>query len=233
MLRWAWEPHLQDPFCENIGMATTVSHRVEKRRLLENFIMENMLTATDTYDTEIVGIKRNIYTCCFNGRHEPQQIDYILPPDRCLRSKTFHSPATKSDHWGLTATIRSPHAKEKHRKTRTKPIGWKCYDRYNHNNDVTVLGFMAIVGMAQQEEREDPCSLFIFTDGSARKISRKLTYAGWGFTVMENYRKGSDLPLFVHVPCSDETKWRILGGSHKNNEQHGRDAGIDWSALLA
>ena len=144
------------PFRENIGMAMGVLHRAGKRRLLKNFIMENMLTATNTYDTEIVGIKRNIYTCSFNGRHEPQQIDYILPPDRCLRLKTFDSPATTSGHWGLTTTIRSPHAKETHRKTRRKPIGWQCHDRYNYNNDVTVLGFMAIVGMAQQLGQEDP-----------------------------------------------------------------------------
>ena len=75
-----------------------------KRRLLENSIMGNMLTATYTFDTEIDGIKSNIYTCCCNGRHEPQQIDHILSSDRCLRSKMFDSPATKSDHWGLTAT---------------------------------------------------------------------------------------------------------------------------------
>ena len=42
-----WPPR---PYSENIGTATTVSHRAEKRRLLENFIMENMLTATNTFD---------------------------------------------------------------------------------------------------------------------------------------------------------------------------------------
>ena len=100
------------PYCENIGMATTVTHRAEKRRLLWKFIMENMLTATHTFDTEEDGIKNDIYTCYYNGKHEPQQIDYILPSVRCLRSKTFDSPATQSDHWGLTATIKISTYKE-------------------------------------------------------------------------------------------------------------------------
>ena len=33
----------------NIGTATTVTHRAEKQRLLECFIMENSLTATNTF----------------------------------------------------------------------------------------------------------------------------------------------------------------------------------------
>ena len=41
-----WPPR---PYSENIGTATTVSHRVEKQRMLENFIMEIMLTATNTF----------------------------------------------------------------------------------------------------------------------------------------------------------------------------------------
>ena len=54
---------------------------------------------------------------------------------------------------------------------------------------------MAIVDMAQQQRREGPCNLFIFINGSARKISCKLTLAGWGFTVMENYGKGNRPPI--------------------------------------
>ena len=40
------------PLSENIGTATTVTHGVEKHRLLESFIMENMLTATNTFNFE-------------------------------------------------------------------------------------------------------------------------------------------------------------------------------------
>ena len=60
------------PLSENIGTATTVSHRAEKQRMLENFIMENMLTATNTFNFEKG--TNNIYTCNYNGKHEPQQI---------------------------------------------------------------------------------------------------------------------------------------------------------------
>ena len=33
----------------NIGLATTVTHRTEKQRLLECFIMEHLLTATERF----------------------------------------------------------------------------------------------------------------------------------------------------------------------------------------
>ena len=36
-------------FCENVGTATVVSHRAEKRRLQEHFILANMLTTTNTF----------------------------------------------------------------------------------------------------------------------------------------------------------------------------------------
>ena len=49
------------PYCENMGTATTDSHRAGKWRLLEIFIMENMLTATNTLDREEDGIKRNFF----------------------------------------------------------------------------------------------------------------------------------------------------------------------------
>ena len=39
----------------------------------------------------------------------------------------------------------------------------------------------ATVDLAQQQGKEDPCNLFVFTDGSATKVSRKLTHTGWGF----------------------------------------------------
>ena len=84
--------------------------RAEKQRLLECFIMEHQLTDTNTFSTDDEG-KLNIYTCNYNGCHEPQQIDYILSSDNSLRSKTFDSSATASHHWGLTATIRAKRGK--------------------------------------------------------------------------------------------------------------------------
>ena len=53
------------PLSENIGTATTVAHRVEQQRLLESFIMGNMLTATNTFNFEEGN--NNIYTCNYNG----------------------------------------------------------------------------------------------------------------------------------------------------------------------
>ena len=94
-------------------------HIVPKNRLLECFIMEPLLTATNTFSNDD---DRNatIYTCNYNGCHEPQQIDYILSSDHSLRSRTFDSSATSSDHWELTANIRETSGKRQGEKTRHK-----------------------------------------------------------------------------------------------------------------
>ena len=76
------------PHSANVGSAKTFTHRVEKPRMLESFIMENLLTATNTFHSEDNGIT-NIYTCNYHGNHEPQQIDYILSSDNNLRSRVF------------------------------------------------------------------------------------------------------------------------------------------------
>ena len=116
-----------------IGPATTVTHRAEKQRLLECFIMEHPLTATNTFSNDD-DRNANIYTCNYNGCHEPQQIDYILSSDHILRSRTFDSSATSSDHRGLTATIREKRGKPPEKRHARKPIGWDCRDHMGLNN---------------------------------------------------------------------------------------------------
>ena len=86
------------PPSSNIGTATTLTHRVEKQRLLECFIMGHSLTATNTFSNNAAR-NTNVHTCNCNGCHEPQQIDNILSSDHSLRSRTFDSSATASDHW--------------------------------------------------------------------------------------------------------------------------------------
>ena len=115
-----WPPR---PYSANIGTATTVSLRVEKQRMLYNLIMENTLTATNTFHFEEGN--NNIYTCNYNGNHEPQQIVFILSSDNRLRSRTFDSPATKSDHW-INGDSRPPSnhfCKDKKRKTQSPLVG--------------------------------------------------------------------------------------------------------------
>ena len=87
------------PYSANIGTATTVSHRAGKRRIFESFVMEHLLTATNTLHSEDDGAT-DIYTWNYNGKYEPQQIDYIFSSDNSLRSRTSDSSATKSDHYG-------------------------------------------------------------------------------------------------------------------------------------
>ena len=68
---------LKQDLVQGSSLATTVTHRAEKHRLLECFIMEHLLTATNTFNNED-DWNTNIYTCNYYGCHEPQQIKYIL-----------------------------------------------------------------------------------------------------------------------------------------------------------
>ena len=106
----------------NIGAATTITHRAEKQRLLECFIMEHSLIATNTFSTDDASFN-NICTCNYNGCHDSQQIDYILSSDHSLRSRTFDSSATASDHWGLTATIRERESTREKTRQETNWMG--------------------------------------------------------------------------------------------------------------
>ena len=49
------------PLGTNIGTATTVSHRVEKQRMFECYIMENLLTATNTFRFEDDGAINDLH----------------------------------------------------------------------------------------------------------------------------------------------------------------------------
>ena len=90
-LRRAWAPGHRDSTVKTLVLLSTVSHRFEKQRMLDNFIMENMLTATNTFHCEDGA--NNIYTCSSNGTHEPQQIDYLR-----LNGHEFGSLGTHGHH---------------------------------------------------------------------------------------------------------------------------------------
>ena len=183
-------------YSANIGTATTILHRVEKQRVFESFIMENLLTATNTFHFEDDGAV-NMYTCNYNGNHEPQQIDFIFSSDNSLRSRTFDSSATNSDHWGLIATVKSKHVKTPRKKTVRKPIGWECRDRISYNNEVHAFLNMDDRHLAQESRHSDegPFAQYVFTDGSARKTSRQETCAGKVFTAMKSYQNWDDIPF--------------------------------------
>ena len=178
-----WTPKLAWGQCHLGQEAATLvqpqqSHIVpKKQRLLECFIMENMLTATNIFRNDD-DRDASIFTCNYHWRHEPQQIDHILSYDSSLRSRSFDSSATASDHWGLTATIASKRGRTKGGDK--KPIGWECRDHFGFKNAVRAL-LNANCGHSAQEPRlSDSASfaLYVFTDGSARDVSRKKGCSG-------------------------------------------------------
>ena len=139
------------------------------------FIMENLLTPTNTFHSEDNGIT-NICTCNCHGNHEPQQIDRILCSDNNLHSRVFDSPATNSDHWGLTATIKSKRA-----TTQWKKTGRTVSD----TTMVCVLLWMWMVIILLSRHgvvRKTLFALYVFIDGSPRKTSRREKHAQVGIS---------------------------------------------------
>ena len=145
----------------NIGTATTVTHRAEKQRLLECFIMEYLLTGTNTFSNDD-DRNANILTCNCNGCHEPQQIDHILSSDPSLRSRTFDSSATASDHWGLTATINSKRKKTLVKRRARKPIGWECRVHICFNNTVRAQVNVGIGHFVQEPRLSENASFALY-----------------------------------------------------------------------
>ena len=130
--------------------------------------MEHLLTATNTFSND-VDRNTNIYTCNYNGCHESQQIDYILSSDHSLRSRTFDSSATASDQWGLTATIREIWENTGERHVRN-PIGWECNDiAFNNTVRTQLNGSSGPYGQELRLCDNSSFTLFVYTDGSARK----------------------------------------------------------------
>ena len=114
----------------------------------------------------------------------PAPVEYLAP----AASRVFDSSATNSDHWGLTATIKSKRAETQWKKTDKKPIRWECRDRVRYIIVVRVSLDVDGGHLAQppRSGEKDPFALYLFTDGSARKISRIETCAGLGFTAMKS-----------------------------------------------
>ena len=164
----------------DVGLSTTVTHRAEKQRVLECLIMEQLLTATNTFSDDD-DRNANINMCNYNGCHEPQQIDYILSSDHS-RSRTFDSSATSSDHWGVAATNREKRGKQHWKGHARNPVGWECRDHMGFNN--TVRAQLNVGPYGQEPRLSDNPSFALFCP-----------CAGWGFTAMTNRPRLGDKPM--------------------------------------
>ena len=168
------------PHSANIGTATTVSNRVEKLRMLDNLIMEHMLTATDTFYFEEDGTT-NIFTCNYNGHTSHNRlITSFLQTPVCAPRRLTH----------LSLPLPNSHAKVNRKKMVRKPIGWQCCDHVSYNSEVRARANMKTDSFAQASHHVEE-HLYVFTDGSARKV----TCAGWGFIAMKCYRNGQGVPM--------------------------------------
>ena len=158
--------------------------------------MENLLTATNTFRFEDDGAN-NIYTCNCNGKYEPQQMDYILSSDNSLRSRTFDLSATKSDHWGLIAAIKS-----KHTKTPRKRL---TENRLAGNVGITSVTTMKCMpflnvddGHFAQESRlcgEASFALYVFHGWFRSKNFVQRNVCWLGFTALKSYQNRDKVPM--------------------------------------
>ena len=82
-LRRVWRQCHQDRIAQTLALL----------HLFHIASLNAMITFHFDYDSAT-----DIYICNYNEKQEPQQMDCILLSDNSLRSRTFHSSATKSDH---------------------------------------------------------------------------------------------------------------------------------------
>ena len=166
----------------NVGTATTLTHREEKQRLLECFIMEHSLTATNTSATMTPAIPTSTRATTMAATKSQQKNTYILSSDHSLRSRTFDSSATTLDLWGLTATIRERHGKAQGERRIRKPIGWECNDHTVFNNTVRteLNGSSGPFGQVLRLCEISSFALYVYT----RYETRTKKCAGRGFTAM-------------------------------------------------
>ena len=179
-----------------------------KQRMFESFIMEKLLTATNTFHFEDDGVPSTSTLATITGITNHKRLTASFPLTNSLRSRTFDSSATNCDHWGLIAAIKSEHVKTPRKNTVRKLIGSECRDRIVYNNEVRAILNVDDGHLAQESRHSDEglFALYFLPGGSARKTSRKETSAGWGFTAMKSYQNGEKVQWWKLVDQCKQLK---------------------------
>ena len=97
----------------------------------------------------------------------------------------------------MTATINPKQGKTPGKRHTRKPKGWECRDHIGFNNTVRAHVNVSSGHFVQEPRPSDNASfaLYIFTDGSARDVSRREKCAGWCFTAMKKLPRPGDKPM--------------------------------------
>ena len=112
-----------------------------------------------------------------------------------------------------------------------KPIGWECRDHIVFNNTVRAQlnGSSGFFGQESQFRDNPSFALYIYTDGSAREVSRTQKCVGRGFAAMtKRPRNRWSRPVDL---CKLARVW-VPHRCHKSYEQHRGDAGRHRDTLL-
>ena len=172
--------------CPLIGPHTLGPSR--KAHFFRNFLYRHGLAALNTLQRSPVGQ----FTCTFDGRSAPKQIDYICASEG-LRNRQFtcgarDTASTKSDHRPLiyrTSLLTQPILDNRVKLTRPKPIGWKLKD-------------FSYASTISEALCDDPlplnvdCQYSIFSDGSKKERAKRIKSAGWGFAAFHTPEPSKD-----------------------------------------
>ena len=115
------------PKSANIGSATTGSHLVEKKNKEGSRASSwKICSQPQTLSTLRMTVPATSTPATTTGITNHNRLTTYFPSDNSLRSRTFDSSTTNSDHWGLIAAIKSKHGKTPRKNPVRKPIGWEC-----------------------------------------------------------------------------------------------------------
>ena len=108
--------------CRNSGTAATLSM---KNKDFSSASPWNTCSLPQTHSEMRMRATPTFSLAIYHCRHDSQQIDFVLSPDVSLRSRTFNSSATVSDHWRLTVTIVSKRVKHTWKsQTNRMDVSW-------------------------------------------------------------------------------------------------------------
>ena len=147
------------------------------------------------------------FTCNFDLKREPKQIDFIasgLPHHNIKSCRIYDSDINLSDHRLLALQLHPLVGRTRfqtYEKMPPKPLGWRWQD---HHFNQMIRNSLHLPNPADHDFIPFQ-SYNVFTDGSARcqGRGRKVVGAGWGFVAYDSLQSTGD-------PCRSFLRWSGL-----------------------
>ena len=178
------ENHFSDFFDLGVIGELTKGRCGTRGEILLNFMEFNGLSLRNTFGEGAEGIiQEDCYTCNYDLRRLPKQIDYVASSLRRVTARVVDATATSSDHrpiyafipWESFLPTGATMAAQRERKK--KPIGW-IKSNQNYNLELQKgLGLESVLNRAVEGGQK----ITIYSDGSKRTKDTRRGFAGWAF----------------------------------------------------